>query len=134
MSMKNPLTLAGIEPATFRFVAQHLNHLTAVLYIKIISLIKPITNSVNYVDFCLFLLYPVVLQVIINCSEKPAVSVLYSEGSGNDPANQKKHRTFGKILSCSCFKNCIELNAGLNCLIERTGLAKMADSGWSNVL
>jgi len=26
MSMKNPLTLAGIEPATFRFVAQHLNH------------------------------------------------------------------------------------------------------------
>jgi len=24
--MKNPLTAAGIEPATFRFVAQHLNH------------------------------------------------------------------------------------------------------------
>jgi len=24
--MKNPLTLAGIEPATFRFVAQHLTH------------------------------------------------------------------------------------------------------------
>ena len=24
--MKNPLTSAGIEPATFRFVAQHLNH------------------------------------------------------------------------------------------------------------
>jgi len=26
MSMKTPLTLAGIEPAAFRFVAQHLNH------------------------------------------------------------------------------------------------------------
>jgi len=26
MSMKNPLTPAGIEPATFRFVARHLNH------------------------------------------------------------------------------------------------------------
>ena len=26
MSMKNPLTPVGIEPATFRFVAQHLNH------------------------------------------------------------------------------------------------------------
>ena len=24
--MKNPLTPAGIEPATFRFVAQHINH------------------------------------------------------------------------------------------------------------
>jgi len=26
MSMKNPMTPAGIEPAAFRFVAQHLNH------------------------------------------------------------------------------------------------------------
>jgi len=26
MSMKYPITPAGIEPATFRFVAQHLNH------------------------------------------------------------------------------------------------------------
>jgi len=26
MSMKNPLTPAGIEPATFRFVVQRLNH------------------------------------------------------------------------------------------------------------
>jgi len=25
-SMKNPLTPAGIEPVTYRFVAQHLNH------------------------------------------------------------------------------------------------------------
>jgi len=36
--MKNPLTLAEIEPATFRFVAQHINHCaTAVptLYIYI---------------------------------------------------------------------------------------------------
>ena len=24
--MKNPLTPAGIEPATYQFVAQHLNH------------------------------------------------------------------------------------------------------------
>jgi len=26
VSMKNPLTLLGIEPTTFRFVEQHLNH------------------------------------------------------------------------------------------------------------
>jgi len=42
MSMKNPLTPAGIEPATFRFVAQHLNHCaTAVpLYSYIIWMLK----------------------------------------------------------------------------------------------
>jgi len=39
--MKSPLTPAGIEPATFLFVAQHLNHCaTAVpMYIYIIWLI-----------------------------------------------------------------------------------------------
>ena len=31
MSIKNPLTQAGIEPATFRFVAQHLNHILVIL-------------------------------------------------------------------------------------------------------
>jgi len=39
MSMKNTLTLAGIEPATFRFVAHHLNHcgtaVSTVIYIYI---------------------------------------------------------------------------------------------------
>ena len=40
MSMKNPLTLAGIEPATFRFVAQHLNHCaTAVSRYKKVQLV-----------------------------------------------------------------------------------------------
>jgi len=29
MSMKNQMTLAGIELATFRFVAQHFNHCAA---------------------------------------------------------------------------------------------------------
>ena len=34
---KTPMTPAGIEPATFRFVAQHLNHCaTAVPYSKYI--------------------------------------------------------------------------------------------------
>jgi len=42
MSMKNPLTPAGIEPATFRFVAQHLNHCATLvpLYVKDIILIE----------------------------------------------------------------------------------------------
>jgi len=40
--MKNPLTPAGIEPATFRFVAQHLNHCaTAVPANLAVSPLKP---------------------------------------------------------------------------------------------
>ena len=38
MSMKNPVTPAGIEPATFRFVAQHPNHCaTAVPRTKVLN-------------------------------------------------------------------------------------------------
>jgi len=33
MSMKNPLTPAGIEPATYQFVAQHLNHCATVVHL-----------------------------------------------------------------------------------------------------
>ena len=33
--MKNPLTPIGIEPATFRFVEQHLNHCAAAVPITI---------------------------------------------------------------------------------------------------
>jgi len=29
--LKNPMTSAGIEPATFQFVAQHLNHCATVV-------------------------------------------------------------------------------------------------------
>ena len=31
MSMKNPLTPAGIEPSSFQFVGQHLNHCVTVV-------------------------------------------------------------------------------------------------------
>ena len=34
MSMKSPLTPAGIEPATFRIVAQHLNHCATAVPLK----------------------------------------------------------------------------------------------------
>jgi hypothetical protein len=37
MSMKNPLTAAWIEPATFRFVAQHLNLLAPELFFLILA-------------------------------------------------------------------------------------------------
>ena len=47
--MKNPLTLAGTEPATFRFVAQHLNHCaTAVMLLTGINYyITAIHNSMT---------------------------------------------------------------------------------------
>jgi len=48
MSMKNPLTPTGIEPATFRFVAQHLNHCAIAVPgypVRAISISKP--NSVK---------------------------------------------------------------------------------------
>ena len=56
MSMKNPLTPAGIpltpagiEPATFRFVAQHLNHCaTAVLDIRL----KRMLNMRGEQEYC----------------------------------------------------------------------------------
>jgi len=35
MSMKNPMTPAGIEPVTFRFVTQHLNHCATAVHHKI---------------------------------------------------------------------------------------------------
>ena len=44
MSMKNPLTLPGVEPATFRFVAQHLNHCATAMYGK-----STVLNSFSYV-------------------------------------------------------------------------------------
>ena len=42
MSMKNPLTPAGIEPATFRFVAQHLNHFATAVptYINTVHILQ----------------------------------------------------------------------------------------------
>ena len=45
MPMKNPMTPAGIEPATFRFVGQHLNHCD--IYIYIYS-----TNTFNIFSTC----------------------------------------------------------------------------------
>jgi len=37
MSKKNPLTPAGIEPAAFRFVTQHLNHCATAVVGRIIN-------------------------------------------------------------------------------------------------
>jgi len=59
MSMKNPLTSAGIEPATFRFVAQHLNHCATAVPIH--SVIP--TNSPK----CTYFSYP--LPCTIHISE-----------------------------------------------------------------
>ena len=46
--MKNPLTPSGIEPATFGFVAQHLNHCaTAILNRLVITLVLEYSVTSN---------------------------------------------------------------------------------------
>jgi len=47
MSMKNPLTLDGIEPATFRFVTQHLNHCTTAVPRQMYRLLTKYISSIN---------------------------------------------------------------------------------------
>jgi len=45
VNKKIPMTPAGIEPATFPFVAQHLNHwATAVPYVMIIRYENPVVT------------------------------------------------------------------------------------------
>jgi len=72
MSVKNPLTPAGIETATFRFVAQHRNHCaTAVprgLYIlhkipkiseeSITHHIRNVTTCSPFIDVTKFCIFP----------------------------------------------------------------------------
>ena len=67
--MKNPLTLAGIEPATFRFVAQHLNHCaTAVpeMYSIYQKSYRYSPNYIYYVTNRLLFHYSDVLEVRIS--------------------------------------------------------------------
>jgi len=55
--MKNPLKPAGIEPATFRFVEQHLKHCAAAVPTKSstsqYSVESTVTSTVAYVMFFL---------------------------------------------------------------------------------
>jgi len=50
MSMKNPLTPAGIQPATFRFVAQHLNHCATAVQILNYNLLIIVSNIQSHVE------------------------------------------------------------------------------------
>jgi len=52
MSVKTPLTPARIEPVTFRFVAQHLNHCATQAYIVItLPLPSPLQDRKNNLYF-----------------------------------------------------------------------------------
>jgi len=51
MSLKNPLTPGGIEPATFRFVAQNLNHYDNAVPLVLI----PLLNIDNLLEISGFL-------------------------------------------------------------------------------
>ena len=48
--MKNPITPAGMEPATFRFVAQHLNHCaTPVLSDLVVTTYASVLNKYSQI-------------------------------------------------------------------------------------
>ena len=53
MSMKDPPTPAGIEPPTFRFVAQHLNHCSTAVPGSDCIVIKSIERYLRFSDFVL---------------------------------------------------------------------------------
>jgi hypothetical protein len=53
--MKNPLTQAGIEPVTFRFVAQHLNHRATAVPIKMHDTNMKITSDLGVIEGSLVL-------------------------------------------------------------------------------
>ena len=61
MSTKNPLTPAGIEPATFRFVAQHLNHCATAV---------PSSSSTVGIQLHVSALYMGHLQFVIQLTEQ----------------------------------------------------------------
>ena len=61
MSIKNPPTPAGIEPATFLFVAQHLNHCATAVPTRILCEIKTETKVILFNR-----------TVTIKCSNFPA--------------------------------------------------------------
>jgi len=75
MSMKNPLTPAGIEPATFRFVAQHLNHCATAV---------PSPSSAVGIQLHVSALYVGHLQVVMLLTEQlyKMCGVFFGDGVG----------------------------------------------------
>ena len=63
--MKNPLTSPGIEPATFRFVAQHLNHCATTVPISTYRYV----SYISYGVVCLsqFPFFSMLLSVVLTC-------------------------------------------------------------------
>ena len=65
MSMKNPLTPAGIKQVTFRFVAQHLNHCATAVPLQIKYVIFIMKEPVSYNKFISTIIIIIIIIIIM---------------------------------------------------------------------
>ena len=70
MSMKNPLTLAGIEPVIFRFLAQHLNHCATAVPTIIVKTNKICSNISRCNSIYIDLSHQIYLSVVFTIPEE----------------------------------------------------------------
>jgi len=83
MSIKNPLTSAGIEPETFRFVAQHLNHCA--------TAVPPYALVMSEILLIIFHSYKISHNILQNRVE---VNMYKCEGEKQETEELPKQRSF----------------------------------------
>jgi hypothetical protein len=107
--MKNPMTPTGIEPATFRFVAQHLNHCATAVPLALVSTHPELKgrHERHYGFVKVKLLFLVCSKVRLYCSFYWAVSsilalALYMHKSGGYELTQPQTPTGAGLWLDSC--------------------------------
>ena len=89
MSMKNPPTLTGIEPATFRTVAQHLNHCATAV---------PLAHIYIYIYIYRELKLPYVNILNLQNHRKREAQAYYKNSSTQSTLTFKMYKGFCKLM------------------------------------